>query len=416
MTIEAPFTPRPDEPAATDVPSRVVTWPFAMVMATSFAFFVYLGMVMAVLPRFVEEDLGSGELGIGLTLVTFSVAAIAVRPVLGPIADRFGRRLLIFGGSALSAVAVLAMGLSTELWHVLVLRGVMGIGEAAAFVGATVLVADLSPPHRRAEAASYGSVAIYAGIGVGPTIGELVLGDDRFVVTFAIAGLFALTAAVIALGVPRHADRRVDGPVATAPMLHRAALWPGVTMACGIVALTAFVAFIPDHSRQVGLGGAAGLFLVYSAVNLVVRVAGARLPERVGERRMVTTALAALAASMTLLAAVPEAWALWLAAALLGIGMAFMYPSLLANVVDRVSPNERASALSTLTMFFEVGTIAGGVVLGAVGQAFDKQAAFAGGAVFALTGVLVLRQFVVPAPKVPVPHEAALISAPCTGN
>ena len=43
------------------------------------------------------------------------------------------------------------------------------------FVGAATLVADLAPPERRAEAASYFSVAVFGGLGIGPIIGEAVL-------------------------------------------------------------------------------------------------------------------------------------------------------------------------------------------------------------------------------------------------
>ncbi len=67
----------------------------------------------------------------------------------------------------------------------------MGLGEAALFVGAATLIADLSPPHRRAESASYFSVAVYGGIGLGPTIGEWVLGDGRYELTFLVAAGFS---------------------------------------------------------------------------------------------------------------------------------------------------------------------------------------------------------------------------------
>jgi MFS family permease len=78
--------------------------------------------------------------------------------------------------------------------------------------------------------------------------------------------------------------------------------------------------------------------------------------------------------------------------------MAFLYPSLMANVVNRVSESERASAMGSLTMFFEVGTIVGGVVLGAVGEIASKRAGFLGGGVAALIGIAVLWQLVSPTP------------------
>jgi MFS family permease len=301
------------------------------------------------------------------------------------------------------------MGLSTTLWHVLVLRAVMGVGEAGIFVAAATLVADLSPPHRRAEGASYFSVAVYGGIGLGPTLGELVLGDDRFAQAFLVAAGVAALAAVTVFGVPSRVDRSAAPPPSAGkpPLFHRAALWPGLVLMSGIAAFAVFSAFLPDHSRQVGLAGSAGLFLVYSAVSVSLRLFGARLPERLGEHRMVTTALVFLAGSMTLIAAFAEPWALWVGAAGMGVGMAFMYPSLMANVVNRVGDHERASALGSFTMFFEIGTIVGGVALGAVGEIFTKRAGFLGGAIVAALGLVLLWNRVEASEPVPAPDQAS---------
>jgi predicted MFS family arabinose efflux permease len=62
----------------------------------------------------------------------------------------------------------------------------------------------------------------------------------------------------------------------------------------------------------------------------------------------------------------------------------------MANVVNRVHDHERASALSSFTMFFEVGSVVGGVALGAIGEMFSKRAGFFGGAMIALLGLVAL--------------------------
>lgn len=387
------------DPVPTDRPNapKLITRPFVSVALTAFVFFFYIGIVLVTVPRFIEDELGSGEFGVGLTVATFAAAAIVVRPFLGRLIERFGRRAIMMIGALIAATSGALLGLSTELWHVLVLRSFMGVGEAAVFVGAATLIADLAPAHRRAEAASYFSVAVYGGIGLGPTIGEWILGDDRYALTFLAASGFSALAAVTVLGVPRRVDRSA-APASTdvkPPLFHRAAFWPGVVLASGIAAFSVFAAFIPEYARTVGLAGSAGLFFVYSAVSLVLRVVGARLPERLGEHRMVTIALGSLAIGLALISLVTEPWALWVGAAVIGVGMAFLYPSLMANVVNRVDDGERASALSSFTMFFELGSVVGGVVLGAIGELFDKRAGFFGGAVIAALGLVALWQAVV---------------------
>ena len=83
-----------------------------------------------------------------------------------------------------------------------------GLGEAAIFVAAATLIADLSPEGRRAERASYLSVAVYTGIGLGPVLGEWVLANDRYRLLAAVASLFAVASALMSRLIPARVDRK----------------------------------------------------------------------------------------------------------------------------------------------------------------------------------------------------------------
>jgi MFS family permease len=383
--------------------SRVVTLPFVAVTAVTLVFFTSIGITLVTVPLFVEEELGAGEFGIGLTIASFAAAAIAARPLITRLGDRFGRRRLMMGGAVLAAAGSSVAGMAGTLPVLLVLRGITGIGEAALFVGAITLIADLSPPDRRAEGASYFSIAVFGGLGVGPVLGEWVLADVHYERAFVTAGALALSTAALATLVPRSVDR-VHDPDDTSTgsrrgILHPAAVGPGLVLASIVAGFSTFTGFIPEHARAVGLSGADGLFLVYSAVCLIGRVAGAKVPDRIGPGRAGSTALVFVGASLALLAAVPEPWALWTAAAGFGVGMAFNYPSLMAIVVNRVDERERVAALSSFTMFFELGSVVGGLALGGVGEAFGKRTGFAGGIVCCAIGLVVLWTKVVVPPQ-----------------
>ena len=81
---------------------------------------------------------------------------------------------------------------------------------------------------------------------------------------------------------------------------------------------------------------------------------------------------------------------------MIGIGAAFNYPSLNALTVNRVADAERAQAISSFTMFFEIGSAVSGLAVGALAQLVGKQSAFYGGVVMVLAGMVVLRRWVVP--------------------
>jgi MFS family permease len=386
-------------------PTRLITKPFLAVTAAAAAFFVYVGILVPIIPTFVDDELAAGEFGVGLSLAAFAAAAICARPVIGRLVERFGRRSMMIAGSLLAGVAGMAMASVGELWQLLALRGVAGVGDAALFVGAATLIADLSPPDRRAEAASYFSVAVFAGLGMGPLIGDILLGDDQFDRAFVIAGSFALLAALLALAVPRaitphvSVDHTTDVPVRRGfeRIMHPAAVGPGLVLACGIAGFAVFSAFLPEHARDVGLGGSGALFAGYSVVCLVLRFAGAKWLERLGVRRAVSIAFVALSTALACLALFPDVWALWLAAGLIGVASAFLYPSLMALTVNRADDRERPMALSSFTMFFEVGNISGGVAFGLIAQLASKRAAFGSAIVLCGLGAWLLLARVVPA-------------------
>jgi len=397
MTSEAAVSGKED--------AQLLTRPFVIVTLTAFIFFIYIGMLIPIVPLFIEGPLNAGEFGIGLTVAVFAVAAIAVRPMIGHIADRYGRRRLIMGGALLAAVGGALSGLADSLWQLLAMRAVTGVGEAAVFVGAATLIADLSPRDRRAEGASYFSVAVFGGIGFGPIFGEWILNESEFERAFLIAGSFAILAAAMAWFAPARVESPDDESSAGESVkatrgwrryIHPEALMPGLVLACGVAAFTAFVSFIPEYARSVGLPSSGGLFALYALISVLVRVFGAKLPEKLGPRRAVTIALGNVMIGLLILAAIPTVPALWIAAAFIGVGFAFNYPSLLALTVNRASDRDRAWAVSSFTMFFDVGSAVGGLAIGAFAQVVGKQIGFLGGVLSCLIGLWILRTKVVP--------------------
>jgi MFS family permease len=406
----------------------LLTRPFLIVTLTAFVFFIYIGMLIPIVPLFIEGPLNEGEFGIGVTVAVFALGAICARPLLGRLADRYGRRVLMVVGATIAGLSGIASSQITDFWQLLFLRGLTGIGEAAVFVGAATLIADMSPRDRRAEGASYFSVAVFGGIGMGPIIGEALLDDTNFERAFFVAGLFAFLAAGIAMFAPSRVenDDVVDDTIASAApatgrrkLIHPAAIMPGLVLACGVAAFSSFAAFIPDYSRSVGMASSGALFTVYALVSVSVRIFGATLPERLGPRRAVTIALSNVLIGLTILASSPTIPGLWIAAVFVGFGMAFNYPSLLALTVNRASDSDRAWAVSSFTMFFEVGSVAGGLLIGSFAQVVGKQLGFLGGVMFCLLGLYILRFRLVPAgsPDAGPAHLVASVSyTPVAGD
>jgi MFS family permease len=374
---------------------KMVTKPFVLVTTAALALFVYVGVMIPLLPRLIEDELGGNEIDIGLNLATFSIAAVLIRPRLGRFAEHHGLRITMVCGALLAAVATAACTLVGTRWGLLPLRGLQGIGEAAVFVGAATSISNLAPPGRGAEAASYFSVAVFAGLGIGPVISESVVGSGHFHAGLWTAAGFAALASVLALLTPA-GIRRHDGDVVRGQRFHRAAIPTGMVLALGVGGFVTFSAFMPDYSVTVGLDGSKWVFATYAGVCLLIRVVAATIPDRVGHGRAVTLALSMMGIGLAMLFLWPKPIGVFVSTVIMAIGISFNYPSLMAMTVNAVSERERVRAISTFTMFFEIGTAGGGLLFGTLADLTTKRTAFLGGAATCVVGLVVLWKVAVP--------------------
>lgn len=389
----------------------MVTPRFLLVMAATLAYYLCVGILIPVLPVFIENGFGYGEAMVGASAVAFSIAAVIARPLITWTGNRFGRRALMAWGSLLGAVAALALVFVSSPWLILPLRALMGIGEAGLFVGASTVVVELSPDNRRAEAASYLSLSVFGGLSLGPILGEWLMGDvpsaarglgvGDFDSAFVATAVAALVAAVVSLASPRWVGERPSREPMRARWIEREALVPGLVLALGIVAWTGYSSFVPTYAKELGLSGSASFFAAYSVLCLVIRFAGARLPERLGLRRTVTGAVSTIVVGSAAVAVMASEAGIWTGTVLLGVGMSFLYPALLAMSVQQVSDAKRVAVVASFTMFFELGSAFGGVVLGGVGEVLGKRSIFVAGALIAVFGLVILR-FRRPSPVVSV--------------
>jgi MFS family permease len=373
----------------------MVTRPFILITTAALVMFIYIGVMTPLLPRLIEEELGGNEIDIGLNLATFSIAAVLIRPRLGRYAEQHGLRSTMVGGALLAAVATSACTLIDSRWGLLPLRCLQGIGEAALFVGAATSISDLAPAGRGAEAASYFSVAVFGGLGIGPVIGESVIGRDRFDAGLWTAAAFAALASILALLTPAGMRHHQDGGN-RGPRFHRAAIPTGLVLALGVGGFVSFTAFMPEYSVSVGLSGSKWVFATYAAVCLIIRVVAATVPDRIGHARAVTIALVFMLVGLAMLFLLPWPVGVFAGTVIVAIGISFNYPGLMAMVVDIVPEHERVKAISTFTMFFEIGTASGALILGTLADVSSKRGAFLGGAAFCGVGLIVLWKVAVP--------------------
>jgi MFS family permease len=373
--------------AADQPPGRLLNGRFVVLTLAGLAYFTGWTTLYPVLPRFVEDELGGGGVAVGLSVGAFGITAALLRPLAGRIGDRRGRRVLVVGGQLLVAAALLGYLVATTVPQVIALRLGFGVGEAFAFVGLATAIQDLAPDDRRGEAASYFSVAVYGGVALGPLVGEWLFERSGFDEVWLTAAALTALGAVLGLATPSHP---AGEPSAEHAWIHPAAVLPGLALTGGLFGYAGFVSFVALYADGIDLPGAGWVFTTYAVLIMCFRLAGARVPDRVGAARVAAASLVALGAGLLVVASWASPIALYGGVVIFAMGMAMNFPALLALVVNRAGPADRAFAVASISVFFDLAFAGGAVVMGAVVALTSERWAFAFGGLCALLGLVPL--------------------------
>lgn len=135
---------------------------------------------------------------IGLLITFFTLPGIFITPVLGILADRFGRKIVLVPSLFLFGIAGTACAFATSFDQMLFFRALQGMGSASLGALNLTLIGDLYSGNQRATAMGYNGSVLSIGTAFYPAVGGAlaVIGWHYpfFLSLLAIpVGLFVLT-------------------------------------------------------------------------------------------------------------------------------------------------------------------------------------------------------------------------------
>ena len=378
-----PGSSRPGPPAE----ARLMTPAFLALSAAVLVFFVSGAVFLPVVPRFTVGPLGGDDVAVGIVLGAFAVSSLLMRPFAGRLADRRGRRTALIAGAVITVVASFGHLVADSVPLLVTMRLLLGVGEALFFVAAFAAATDLAPPHRRGEALSLISLSLYLGLAIGPVIGETLLSWFGFAAAWIAASVIALAAIFLSWLAPetlppeeRSADHRDQR------LLHRKGIEPGLLLLCGVWGMGPFFAFLPLLADQLKLGGAGTFFGIFAIIVVALRLAGARLPDRIGAPRLSGTALVVSAAGMLVAGLVPTFVGLLTGTVIFAVGIAFTFPAIMAMAVIGTPADERGAVVGTAGLFVDAAFGLSPAVLGLLAKSSGYPSTFLVSAVIAGVG------------------------------
>jgi MFS family permease len=352
-----------------------------------------IGQERTVLPLLARDTFGLAGAAAAMTfVVAFGLSKAVTNLAAGALSDRFGRKPVLVAGWLIGVPVPLLIIAAPTWWWVVAANVLLGVNQGLTWSTTVVMKVDLVGPARRGlatglnEAAGYGAVAatalatgwIAASAGLRP--GPFLLG-----LVYAILGL-GLSVALVHETRGHVAHEQGGGS-------DRAIRWRDVFMTTTVrdpslsaASLAGFVNNLNDGmawgllplfyvAAGLSVGEIGVLAAAYPAVWGITQIGTGALSDRIGRKPLIVAGMLLQGGAIAAIA-ISSGFASWLVAAgVLGLGTAMVYPTLLAAVADVAAPSWRASAIGVYRLWRDLGFAAGAVVAGVAADAFGMPAA-----------------------------------------
>ncbi len=170
--------------------------------------------VMIMTPLHMEHG-GAALSVIGFVISGHVIGMFAFAPVMGWLADRWGRPTMLFLGAGLQLVSLLLAGGSPEgsSWQITAGLFLLGLGWSSATVAASALIADLTPLEARTDVQGIADAAMWLTAAVGGGLSGWIVAGWGYPVLNGFAAVLAggvvMAAVVTAAGRPTVRPDRV---------------------------------------------------------------------------------------------------------------------------------------------------------------------------------------------------------------
>ncbi|GFE59889.1 MFS transporter [Geobacter sp. AOG2] len=359
-----------------------------LLTACTISFFCFLAsyMRMPIVPL-LATALGADTFQVGMINGVFMLTACCLSIPSGLISDRLGRRVPLLGGLLILGASSFLFFWSGNLPQMAVIYLFFGVGLSTFSPALMAYVGDITPAELRGQAFGWYTMAMYAGMTLGPAAGGFLARATGLRPVFPVAGglIFAMFfVALFFLPIPAAQRRSDHAHPAILPSL-RSLMENRPLVACLVAVLGCclgygmFVTFMPLYIKSLGMNTMhVGLVFATGALtNTLSRLPAGRLCDRFEDPSiLVAVSLAVFALALFAFGLCLSVASLIVTAAIMGIGMGGAF-TVICALIAQVVPREMGGlAVGCYNTCIYAGMMLSSVCMGPVIRAEGFKAGF----------------------------------------
>ncbi len=309
---------------------------------------------------------------VGLLITFFTFPGMVLTPVLGILADTYGRKKILVPSLLLFGAAGGMCGFARDFELLLILRFIQGIGMASLGVLNITILSDLYSGAERSRAIGYNGAAVSIGIAVYPVIGGVIAAAGWYYPFFL--SFLGIPAGLLILF---YLDNPEPGNNKNIKEYLRSAFKTVLNKKVIIIFINSFITFFvlfgtvviyfPLFLEERFSSSTLEIGLIMSALSLATAAASSQLGKLTSifsNKSLLYIAFSLYAVSLFIIPFVENIRLLFIPLILYGIGNGINIPNYVAMLADCTTEEHRAIMMSISGIFLRVGQTVGPILMG----------------------------------------------------
>jgi len=339
---------------------------------------------------------------IGYLITVFTLPGIFLSPFIGILADRYGRKTILFPSMLIFGVAGFLCAFQNNYQNLLMMRFFQGVGAASLGSLNITLIGDLFDGKKRIKTMGYNASVLSIGTASFPAIGGLLASFDWqyafylpvIILPFAFVVLFRLQTPNVRTNISL---REYLGN--TWITINRKKVWglSLVNILVFIILYGAFLSFFPILMETRFQANSLVIGITMSLMSLTTAISSSQLAKarkRVTSHTLLYLSSLGYAISLVILSFAVGWIMLIIAISLFGIAHGFFIPNIQTALVGMAPLSERAAFMSVNSLVLRIGQTLGPIVAALFYINQNIQSVFLLSAIIALVMIVIIKTLV----------------------
>lgn len=349
--------------------------------------------VASITPAFptIARDLNISAQQVGLLITVFTLPGVILTPILGVLADRYGRKKIVIPALLLFGLAGGACFFARDFRLLLILRFFQGMGGGSLGSINTTLIGDLYHGNERATAMGLTTSVLSIGTASYPLIGG-ALTVLAWYYPFLLS-LFAIPIGLLVLFKLKNPEPKKPESMKR----YFQSVWQSINgQVVGLFFASTFtfvilygvyLSYFPFLIKQSFGGSPVTIGLLMSAMSATTAVTSAQLGKltaRFSSKRLLVSGFLLYALALAMIPYIPTVWMLLIPTFIFGLGHGVNIPSILTLMSGFAPLEQRAAFMSMNSMVLRMGQTIGPPLIGVFYALGGVDTAFLAGAAISL--------------------------------